>query len=243
MTGGTASRASIVGNRRPSPVVWERSSALPFGVALRGFQVASKAQKIAGAFAGIISTLAAGAELVEKFATHHAGDNVAAASTQVAMAPTPTLPPVVHDGPIRISALPFKNLGAVTDNDLGAMADGLEESIVTDFGENADFKLIERGQIDASSVKEIDFGDSKYVDKNTRAELGKIVGAEVVVIGGYQRAGKTVRATARFVNTETGEVLEAVKVEKDAKDIFGIQDELARQVKLALPKVKGRLRV
>src|SRR5437870_10615811 len=113
---------------------------------------------MAAAAAGIISTLAAGAELVDKFLGHHESTAAAVEGSKVAMAPTPTLPPVMHSGPIRISALPFKNLGAVTDNDLGAMADGLSESIVTDFGQNPDFKLIERGQIDASSVKEIDFG-------------------------------------------------------------------------------------
>ena len=201
-----------------------------------------------GVLAGLISTLAAATQLfgdvghlfhLSKTNDTAVQGDASPGGTKVAMIPTPPLPVVDHTGPIRLSVLPFKNLGK--DKDLAAVSDGLEEAIVTDFGSNPDVKLIERSQIDVN-MNEVDFGESKYVDKTTRAQLGKINGAEVVVIGGYQQAGKTIRATARFVNSETGEVIEAVKVEKPASQVFDLQDALAAQVKAAVPRVKSRLR-
>ncbi len=170
-----------------------------------------------------------------------AGGGANANGTQVAMIATP--PPVdaaiVHSGPVRVSILPFKQVG--TDAELGFLTEGLSEALVTDFGMHPDIKLIERVQVELD-IKELEFSQSKFVDPATRAAIGKIGGAEVVVIGSFQRAGKTVRATARFVNVETGEVLHAVKVEKPDTKLFDLQDALSAEVKSAAAVLKGRLR-
>ncbi len=144
-----------------------------------------------------------------------------------------------HEGAVRVSVLPFKNISG--DEDLDYLKDGLAEVVVTDFGSVAGVQLIERGQIDVD-IGELEFSQSKYVDPATRAALGKIAGAEVAVLGAFQRGAGRLRATARFVDVETGEVLVAVKVDRPENDVFELQDELAKQVKEGVRTVKERMR-
>jgi class 3 adenylate cyclase/TolB-like protein len=147
--------------------------------------------------------------------------------------------PARHDGPVRISVLPFKN--ATGDAELDFLSDGLAEVVVTDFGQLEGMQLIERGQIEVD-IGEIEFSQTKYVDPATRAALGKIAGAEVVVLGAYQKGAGRLRATARFVDVEKGEVLRAVKVDKKAGEVFELQDALAVEVRAVVKDVKARMR-
>ncbi len=144
--------------------------------------------------------------------------------TATAPAQVPGSAPVVpnakalpRQGPIRLCVLPFKNLGA--EAELEFLREGLTEAIVTDFGSLPGVSLIERGQIDLD-IKEIEFSQSKYVDPATRAALGKIAGAEVVVLGAFQKAQDVIRAHARLVDVESGQVLAALKLERPASKPF-----------------------
>jgi len=143
------------------------------------------------------------------------------------------------EGAIAISVLAFK--AASPDPTLNFLSEGLAETIITDFGSNDAFRLIERVQVELQ-IEEIDFAQSKYVDPATRAKLGDIVGAELVVMGSYQSAGNQVRATARFVHVATGEILETLKVQGTRRDLFGLQDALALKVRGALPSLQAELR-
>ncbi|MFE8599451.1 hypothetical protein [Archangium violaceum] len=141
--------------------------------------------------------------------------------------------------PVRVCVLPFKNLGR--EEALAVLQDGLAESVVTDFGQHPGFRLIERGLLELD-FQELAFSQSSHVDPATRAQLGRIVGAEVVVLGSYQRAGDVLRATARFVHVETGEVLETARVEGPAAEPLALQDALAARVKALLPMLQRRMR-
>ncbi|MSP61681.1 MAG: hypothetical protein EXR72_15370 [Myxococcales bacterium] len=151
----------------------------------------------------------------------------------------------VATGPVRVAVLKFKNLGA--EKDLDFLTEGIAESILTQLaGASSEVALLERNQI-ADQTGEIDFGQTKYVDPATAASLGKILGAEVAVQGGFQRAGKTVRVSARFVRVDSGEILDTVvttRAIQRADQLFAIQDAVVGDLKSHLfavaRKVRGR---
>jgi len=154
----------------------------------------------------------------------------------------PDLAPAVatgRSGPLRLAMLPFKNLTG--DPALDATAAAVAETLATEFGQFEQVRLIERGQIDVD-LNEIEFGQSKYVDPATRAAIGKIVGAEVVVLGSLQRAGQTLRANARLVDVATGEVVAAVRAERSVAQVLQLQDELAVALRRAVGDARARLR-
>jgi class 3 adenylate cyclase/TolB-like protein/CHAT domain-containing protein len=174
----------------------------------------------------------------------------------IILKPEPAAPPVtavvvpdkpapagklVHQGPVRISVMPFKSTGA-PDATLDFLQQGLTEVVVTELGGGrGNVQIIERGQIDVD-VKELDFQQSKYIDAATRAQLGKIGGAEVAVLGAYQLGGEQLRFTARFVDVETGEVLATAKADGPRADVFALQDKLSAEVKTVMNDVAKRMR-
>lgn len=172
-------------------------------------------------------------------------------------APAPTAAPVeataatgvpapspAAEGPVRLCVLPFKNISGEAELDF--LREGMTEAVMTDFGHDRGIRLIERAQVDLE-ISELEFSNSRYVDPRTRARIGQIQGAEVVVMGGFQRAGRTVRAHARFVHVETGEILKSVRVDTEVGPradgaLFDLQDALAARVREAVPDVVARLR-
>ncbi len=179
---------------------------------------------------------------------HAAGDaGVAAAPSQMLASrgePAPAPPPkpggeARHEGPVRVSVFPFKASGA--DASLDYLKQGLAEVVVTELAQADGVKLIERGQIDVD-IGELEFAQTKYVDPATRAQLGKIAGAEIAILGSYQVAGGDMRFTARFVDVDSGEVLAAAKADGKKDDVFALQDKLAAAVNKTMLDVKARVR-
>ncbi len=142
-------------------------------------------------------------------------------------------------GPVTIAVLPFKNLTGTSA--LQPLAEGLTESVITGFAGAEGIHLVEHVQIGAD-VHYQAWTHSKYVDPATRARIGKIVGCEVVVLGGYQKAGHVLRATARLVRVDTGEILAAVEVERPQAKVFALQDAVAKALRGDLPAVEKVLR-
>ncbi len=163
----------------------------------------------------------------------------AAAALPAASTTPPPAPVVVTDrtGPVRLSVLPFKGTLPAAPG----VGEGITEALVTDLSGASGIRLIERGQIDVD-IAELDFQRTSHVDPATRAALGRIVGAEVVVLGAIGAAGDKARLTARFVDVESGEVLATARVDGDATDLFGLQDALAAQVRTQLATVRARVR-
>ena len=50
------------------------------------------------------------------------------------------------------------------------------------------------------------------------------------VVGAYQRVGDNLRITAELVDVPTGRTLNALKLDGQVSDLFGLQDELSRQL-------------
>ncbi len=173
------------------------------------------------------------------------GETTALSSLERSDAPTREAREEAREGvpaaraPVRVCVLRFRSLGAHPE--LVSLEEALAEAVVTDVGQHPGLRIIERTQVDLP-IRELDFSHGRYVDPETRARLGRIAGAEVVVLGSLQREGNIVRAAARFVHVETGEVLDAARVEAPAQRPFLLQDLLAARVRELLPGLPRRLR-
>ncbi|HXU70068.1 MAG TPA: serine/threonine-protein kinase [Polyangia bacterium] len=136
------------------------------------------------------------------------------------------------DGPLRVAVLKFKNVGA--DKDLVGLELGIGETAVSAMSTaGGEVTLIERSDIE-SDIGELDRAKDDHFDKMTVAQKGKLEGVQVAVQGGFQRAGKLVRITARFVRVENGEIVDTLTVTRPARDVFGAQDEVASKLKQKL---------
>jgi TolB-like protein len=141
-------------------------------------------------------------------------------------------------GPLRLAIVQFKNQG--NEADLAFLSEGIGDTLSVKLAAlPAKLKLIERNQI-AQAMKEIEFGKTEWADRDTAIEIGRITGAEVVVLGGFQRASGKLRGVARFVSTENGEVLDARSADSAADQPFELQDAIAGQVRAAAEALAGQ---
>jgi hypothetical protein len=94
------------------------------------------------------------------------------------------------------------------------------------------YSVVEREKL-LLALEELHLGSSEIAEENTRLRLGRLVGANWMIFGGYQVVGDVMRLDIRRVHVATGRVTGAVKKEIVASDV-GMWIEGAREAALEL---------
>jgi serine/threonine-protein kinase len=125
-------------------------------------------------------------------------------------APTPAAS-VAHDS---VVVLPFINIGADAENEY--FADGITEEIINALAQIKELHVVARSS--AFSFK------GKYIDARI---VGEQLNVRTVLEGSVRRVDDQVRITAQLVNAADGYHLWSERYDREMKDIFTIQDEIA----------------
>lgn len=120
-----------------------------------------------------------------------------------------------------IAVLPFENLSPDPEN--AFFADGMTEDILTQLAKIRDLKVISR-----SSVMRY-----KGTQKPIRA-IAQELGVATVLEGSVRRAGNRVRIVSELIDARNDQHLWADTYDRDLKDVFAIQSEVAQQIAGAL---------
>jgi curli biogenesis system outer membrane secretion channel CsgG len=83
-----------------------------------------------------------------------------------------------------------------------------------------DFTVVEREHL-ILALEELGLGTTSVVDEATQLELGRLVGARLMVFGGYQVIEDKMSLDLRLVEVETGRVLKATRKITSASDLAG----------------------
>ena len=134
-----------------------------------------------------------------------------------------------------VAVLYFENQG---NPDLEPLKVGLAQMLITDLTGTPGVVMVERTQLQAI-LNELDLGHSGKVDPDTAAQVGKLLGAEYMVLGTYFEMMGTLRMDARLVRVETGEIVFAKGVNGKAADFMDLQKELAASFEVALAETQG----
>lgn len=102
---------------------------------------------------------------------------------------------------LSVAVLPFEASG-----DVGKYKDAVTNEMINELVNLRRFRVIERSAID-KIVSEQKIQASGFVDDKTAVKLGKIAGADALVLGNVSVAGSAVKVSARIVDVETGETL------------------------------------
>jgi len=132
-----------------------------------------------------------------------------------------------------VAVWPFSNGGSFGSDpwDYEALGIGLQQMLITELSLDSGLRLVERSRI-REIIDELDLGQSGYVDPNTTAEVGHLVGARYMIVGGFVDANGTMRLDARIDDVETGEILTetAAKVEGDRKNLLDMVVDLGVKI-------------
>ncbi len=102
----------------------------------------------------------------------------------------------------------------------------LSGQIIKTLQKRGDFVVVERERL-MLALEELHIGTT-LADESTRLKLGRLVGARLMVFGGYQIIGDKMRLDLRLVEVETGRVLKTSQKTNTASDLSG-QLESARK--------------
>jgi TolB-like protein/Tfp pilus assembly protein PilF len=120
-------------------------------------------------------------------------------------------------GPTRdsIVVLPFVNISADSENEF--FADGITEEIINALTQIQDLHVVARSS--AFSFK------GKHIDPRVVGEQLKV---RTILEGSVRKADNRLRITAQLVSAADGYHLWSERYDRDMKDVFEIQDEIAR---------------
>ncbi len=120
-----------------------------------------------------------------------------------------------------IAVLYFENLSRDKEDEY--FRDGMTEDIITELSKVNELAVFPRAAV------------LSYRDKSAPApEIARQINATYVLTGSLRRAGNRLRITAQLVEARTGHSVWAERYDRELKDVFEVQDEIARSITQAL---------
>lgn len=130
---------------------------------------------------------------------------------------------------LKVVVFPFKNITEKPEDNW--LSNSFPETLTIGLSQVKDIILIEKNQIN-NILKTQTFSQSVLTDEKTAIKLGKILNANIVVVGSYQKLGDQIRIIARFVDVITGEVKKdhIADVTGKFEKLFDLQNQLSEKL-------------
>jgi TolB-like protein len=143
----------------------------------------------------------------------------------VGMSKMPAAAPQPVQANPSIAVLPFINMSG--DLEQQYFSDGITEDIITELSHFRELLVIARNS------------SFRYRDKaNDLGRIGRELGVQYIVEGSIRASLRRVRITAGVVDVATGNQLWTQRYDRDMRDIFAVQDEVAQSIAAT---VEGRV--
>lgn len=148
-------------------------------------------------------------------------------------AQTPAKPPTV-------AVMYFNNSSLLSHDEYEPLRVGMADILITELQSNPRITIIERDALQ-KLLEEQNLTKERRTDPATSARLGKILGAQHMILGGFiiDRAGQ-MRVDVRAVNVETSQVEHVETASGKADDLLQVVADVARKLNAGL-KLPGRV--
>ena len=120
-----------------------------------------------------------------------------------------------------VAVLYFENQSGAKEDEY--LRDGITEDIITELSKIRGLNTFSRPTVLAFRDKPV-----------TPVQIGQQLGAAYVLTGTLRRAGARLRISAQLVDTHTDFPLWSERFDREMKDVFEVQDEMARKIAEAL---------
>jgi non-specific serine/threonine protein kinase len=130
-------------------------------------------------------------------------------------------PGVAKQATKSVAVLYFENLSGVKEDEY--LRDGITEDIITELSKIRGLNTFSRPTVLAYRDKQV-----------TPSQIGQQLRAAYVLTGSLRRAGNRLRITTQLVDTATDFPMWSERYDREMKDVFEVQDEIARKIAEAL---------
>jgi len=120
-----------------------------------------------------------------------------------------------------LAVLYFENLSGAQEDEY--FRDGITEDVITELSKIQGLQVFPRSALFSFRDKPV-----------TAPEIGQKLGASHVLQGSIRRAGNRLRITAQLVEARSGHTIWADRLDRELKDVFEVQEEIARSIAQAL---------
>jgi serine/threonine protein kinase/Flp pilus assembly protein TadD len=120
-----------------------------------------------------------------------------------------------------VAVLYFENLSGAKEDEY--LRDGITEDVITELSKIRGLNIFSRPTILAFRDRQV-----------TPAQVGRQLGAAYVLTGTLRRSGARLRINVQLVDTQTDFPLWSDRFDREMKDVFEVQDEMARRIAEAL---------
>lgn len=120
-----------------------------------------------------------------------------------------------------VAVLYFENLSGAKEDEY--FRDGITEDIITELSKIKELNIFSRPTVLAYRDKQV-----------TPAQIGQQIGASYVLGGSLRRSGNRLRINAQLVDTGTDFPIWSERYDREMKDVFEVQDEIASKIAQAL---------
>ncbi|MER3523265.1 MAG: hypothetical protein C4326_04175 [Ignavibacteria bacterium] len=151
----------------------------------------------------------------------HALIFVVAVGVSLAVARSPRSPLPARVGK-SIAVLPFKNMSASPQDDY--FTDGIMEDILTQLSKIGELRVIARSSV-------MKYRGQETLDVHA---IGEELGVAALLEGSVRREDKRVRIRGVLINTADGEQLWSEQYDRELRDVFAIQTDVAQRIAAAL---------
>jgi TolB-like protein len=111
---------------------------------------------------------------------------------------------------------------------------GIADMLITDMAANPNVRVVERERIQNLLVEQ-NLTQNKTIDPQTAIRLGKIVGAQYMIVGGFLSDSKgRLVLTARTVNVETSVIANPMRLDSKGDDVLGLIGQLSAKLNTEL---------
>jgi TolB-like protein/Tfp pilus assembly protein PilF/predicted Ser/Thr protein kinase len=115
-----------------------------------------------------------------------------------------------------IAVLPFENLS--NDREDTSFADGIQDDLLTKLAKIANLKVISRTSV------------MGYQGKQNTHEIGNALGVSHVLEGSVRKTGAWLHINTQLIDARTDAHVWAEEYDRDVKDMFAVQSEIAQEV-------------
>jgi TolB-like protein/tetratricopeptide (TPR) repeat protein len=156
---------------------------------------------------------------------------VAPAATSSAAQPIPqpspdAVPPAPEPGERSVAVLPFVNMS--NDPEQEYFSDGISEELLNRLAKMPDLQVAARTSAFRFKGQNLDIAD-----------IGRQLRVVHVLEGSVRKAGIKLRITAQLIDSRSGYHLWSESYDRDATDVFRVQDEIAGEIARALKAKLG----
>lgn len=124
--------------------------------------------------------------------------------------------------------------------DFEGIGKGLADMLITDMAQNPNVRVVERERIQAL-VTEQGLVKSGAIDPQTAIRLGKIIGAQYMITGGFMSDGRgSYVLTARAINVETSQITSPTRITSKGDDVLALMNLLSTKLntEMKLPALR-----